>query len=231
MSNKHTLSIEPRLIVGRKVKSLRRTGLTPANIFGKTADSANVQINTKLFEKLFAQTGVFAQTGESTLIYLQTAGQPDRPVLVREVTKHPVTGQLLHVDFNQVNLKEKVIAPVEIELIDEAPAEKEKLGILVQQLDSVEVEALPADMPEKLEVSLSGLVEVSSAILVKDIVVDPRKVEIKSDPEMIVAKIEALAAEEPKEVPVAEGEPVADGEDATEASIEPGEQQNEEKSE
>jgi large subunit ribosomal protein L25 len=98
--------------------------------------------------------------------------------------------------------------------VGEAPAEKEKLGILVQQLDEVEVEALPTDMPEHIEVSVDGLAEVGASILVKDITIDP-KIVIKSDPEAIVVQIEALAKEEPVEVPAApaEGEvPVAEGE-------------------
>ncbi len=208
MADKHTLLVDSRTLSGRKVNALRRAGVIPANVFGKNVNSVSLQVDAKLFDKLYSQTG------ESTLVYLKTDGQPDRPVLIREVTKHPVSGQILHIDFNQVSLKEKVTAPVSIVLTDEAPAEKEKLGILVQQLDEVEVEALPADMPEHLDLSIVNLNAVDTSVTVGDIQVDS-KIVIKTDPETIVAKIEAFAAEEPVETPAAEGEVAAEGAEAT----------------
>jgi large subunit ribosomal protein L25 len=201
MANKHSLSVQPRTVIGRKVKQLRHAGLVPANVFGKNAESANIQMPVKDF------SNAYAEVGESTLLYLSVDGEKEaRPVLVREVTRHPVTSEILHIDFNQVSLKEKVTAPVKIELTGEAPAEKEKLGILVQQLDEVELEALPTEMPEHLEVSVEKLIAVDDAILVKDLPLDYSRITIKSDPEAIIVKIEPLPAEEPvEEVPV-EGE-------------------------
>jgi len=216
MATKHTLKAEARKIKGRKVKQLRQNGLVPANVFGKQLASINIQIVSKDFNK------IFAEAGESALIYLEVAGEKDaRPVLVREVAHHPVSGLVLHVDFNQVNLKEKVVAPVQIELVGESPAEQEKLGILVQQLHEIELEALPTDMPEKLEVSIIELKAVGDTILVKDIKI-ASSVTIKSDPEAIVAKIEALAKEEVVEAPVAEvpAEGAAPVEGSTETSAE-----------
>lgn len=209
MANKHILKANARKISGRKVKQLRSQGLIPGNVFGKTIKSVNIEIPLNEFEK------VYSQVGESTLVYLEIAGEAEaRPVLVREVTNHPVSGAKLHVDFNQVSLKEKVVAPVQIKLVGEAPAEANKLGILVQQLDEVEIEALPTDMPENLEVSIEKLEAVNDTIYVKDLDIDSSKVVIKSDPEQIVVKIEALVKEEVVEVAlVAEGV-VADGEAA-----------------
>jgi large subunit ribosomal protein L25 len=224
MVDKHTLSVTPRTLTGRKVNSLRRSGIVPANVFGKHVDSTSLQVDAKLFDKLYAQSG------GSTLVYLKTDGLPDRPVLIREVSKHPVSGQIMHIDFNQVSLKEKVTAPVSILLIDEAPAEKEKLGILVQQLDEVEVEALPTDMPEHLEISVANLAAVDDSVTVGDIKLDG-KIEIKTDPETIVAKIEAFAAEEPVEAPVAEGEAVVEGTGLTGETTEDSEQPTAEKTE
>jgi large subunit ribosomal protein L25 len=224
MADKHTLSVTPRTLTGRKVNSLRRSGIVPANVFGKHVDSTSLQVDAKLFDKLYAQSG------GSTLVYLKTDGLPDRPVLIREVSKHPVSGQIMHIDFNQVSLKEKVTAPVSILLIDEAPAEKEKLGILVQQLDEVEVEALPTDMPEHLEISVANLAAVDDSVTVGDIKLDG-KIEIKTDPETIVAKIEAFAAEEPVEAPVAEGEAVVEGTGLTGETTEDSEQPTAEKTE
>ena len=195
---KHTLKADARKILGRKVNSLRKLGLVPAVVYGKKTKTVNLQVDAKVFSKLHSRVG------ESALVYLQIEGEKDeRPVLVRQVTLHPVSDTILHVDFHQVDLLEKVTAAVPVKIVGEAPAEKEKLGILVQQLHEIEVEALPTDMPESFEVEASGLVEVNQAILVKDVKTSV-KVKVLTDPEQIIAKIEHMAKEEVKEeVPVA----------------------------
>ncbi|MEK7504105.1 MAG: 50S ribosomal protein L25 [Patescibacteria group bacterium] len=192
--SKHSLVSQIRTVTGRKVKALRKSGLTPAVVYGKKTKTESIQVNTKEFVKLFSQIG------ESTLIYLG-----DRPTLVRDVTYDAVTGLPLHVDFLQVDLKEKVKANVPVKLIGESPAEKEKLGVLVQQLEEIEVEALPTDMPEHIEVDVTILAEVDQAIHVKDLKISS-KVEVLSDGGQIIAKIEPMAKEEP--VAVAEVEAV-----------------------
>ena len=201
---KHQLSTAPRKILGRKVKQLRNSGLVPATVFGKNVSTVNLQLSAKDFQK------TYREVGESTLIYLQVEGEKtDRPVLVSEVTRHPVTGLLLHVSFHQVDLKTKVSAPVAVKLTGESPAAKDKLGILVHQLDEIEVEALPTDMPEHIDVDISVLSEVNQAIYVKDLKL-ASQLTIKSDPESIIAKIEPLAAEEKIETPAqVEGEVAA----------------------
>lgn len=192
--SKHSLVSQIRTVTGRKVKALRKSGLTPAVVYGKKTKTESIQVNTKEFVKLFSQIG------ESTLVYLG-----DRPTLVRDVTYDAVTGLPLHVDFLQVDLKEKVKANVPVKLIGESPAEKEKLGVLVQQLEEIEVEALPTDMPEHIEVDVTILAEVDQAIHVKDLKISS-KVEVLSDGGQIIAKIEPMAKEEP--VAVAEVEAV-----------------------
>lgn len=213
---KHTFSVEPRTIVGRKVKQLRKTGLVPAGIFGKTITSQNIQLKSKDFLKLIKTIG------ESSLIYLQVKGDnTEKPVLVRELTSDPVSGELLHVSFNQVSLKEKVAATVSIEITGESPAERDKLGILVQQLDQVDIEALPTDIPEGFTVDATILAEVNSTITVGDLVVDKSKITITTDSESIIAKIEPLAAEEVvEEAPAADAETTSTSEATSEASTE-----------
>lgn len=204
---KHTLIAQPRTITGRAVKKLRVQGLVPANIFSKSIDSQNIQLSPRDFVRLRREIG------ESTLIYLEVAGEKtDRPVIVREVTTHPVTDQLLHIAFNQVSLKEKVTAPVSLEVTGTAPAEKDGLGILVQHLQVLDIEALPADIPEHILVDVSGLSQVDAAIAVKNLQIDTSKITIKTDPETIVVKIEPLAAEEKVEAPApVEGAVTAEG--------------------
>ncbi len=182
------LKAEKRTITGRKVKRLRSEGILPANIYGKKVKSVSIQVDKSSF------VSVFEEAGETGIIEL-ALGSETRPVLVHSVQIDPVTDEPIHVDFFQVNLKEKVTANVPLELVGEAPAEKQKLGTLVQQLDEIEVEALPMDLPDKFEVDVSGLTEVDSMVTVADLKTDS-KVEVINDKEQIIAKIEALREEE-----------------------------------
>ena len=121
--------------------------------------------------------------------FAEVALQEVRPVLVHNLQVNPKSDEPVHVDFLQVDLKAKVSAEVPVELVGESPAEKQGIGTVVQQINEIEVEALPTDLPEKFEVNVEGLSEVDQAIYVKDLKVDRTKVELKSDPEAIVAKV------------------------------------------
>lgn len=202
------VKVEKRKVLGRKVGVLRRDGILPANIYGKKVSSLSIQLPLKEFQQ------VFEKAGETGLIDLQLDSET-RPVLVSNIQYHPVTGIPLHVDFRQVDLKEKIEAQVPVELTGEAPAEKSGVGVLVQQLNEITVEALPTDLPEKLIVDVSKLENIDEAILVSDLVIDKEKVEIKAEPEQIVAKIEPPTKEEEVAPPApAEGEEAVEGEAA-----------------
>lgn len=207
---KTVLKAEKRTLEGRKVKNLRKEGILPGNVSGKKIKSEAVQVNLKDFEKTFREIG---ETGLLTLM----VGTDEKPVLIHNLQYHPVTDEPLHVDFLQVDLKEKVEADIPVELSGESPAEKQALGTVVQYINEIKVEALPADLPEKFEVDTSVLAEVDQSIFVKDLKYDKSKVEIKSDLEAILAKVEPPQKEEVVEAPApAEGEVPAGGEAPTE---------------
>ncbi len=179
------LSADKRTVTGRKVKKLRREGLLPANVFGKKVKSLSLQLDTKNFHK------VYQEVGETGLVDLTIAGESaPRPILITAVQQHPVTGLPLHADFRQVDLTQKVIASVPIEIIGESPAVKDKAAVLITLLDEIEVEALPADLPEKFEVDISGLTEFDQAILVKDLKVDRAKITLKVEDEAQVVMVQ-----------------------------------------
>jgi large subunit ribosomal protein L25 len=202
------LVAEKRELLGRKVKRLRAEGELPANIYGRKVKSLAVKIPYDKFEK------VYKEEGETGLIEINI-GKTKRPVLVHNVQTDPVTDKFIHVDFLQVDLKQKVTADVPVEIVGESPAEKQGLGVVVQQIDEIEVEALPTDLPERFEVDISNLEEVDSAVYVKDLKVDKKKVEIKVDPEEIIVKVEPPREEE-EEVPPQAEEEVIEGEEETE---------------
>lgn len=209
---KITLKSTKRELFGRKVKRLRKEGLIPANIFGKKIKSYALTVNAKEFDE------IFKKAGETQLIYLDgLPAQAGKSVLVSNIQIDPVTGNCLHIDFRQVDLTEKITAQVPIEVEGESPAEKQNLGTVVQQISEIEVEALPTDLPEKIIIDASTLIEVDQAIYVKDLKVD-KKVTIMTDLESIVVKVEPPTKEEVVEVPVPvegeaiEGEVPAEGE-------------------
>ncbi|EKE06371.1 MAG: hypothetical protein ACD_19C00015G0003 [uncultured bacterium] len=192
---KITLKSEKRDLFGRKVSQLRKAGLIPANIFGKKIKSEAITVNEKEF------SDVFKKAGETQIIDLG-----GKSVLVSNLQTDPVSGNVIHVDFRQVDLKEKIEAKVPVEVEGESPAEKQNLGTVVQQIHEIEVEALPADLPEKIVIDATLLLEVDQAIYVKDLKVD-KNVEVKTDLELIVVKVEPPTKEEVVEAPVvAEGE-------------------------
>lgn len=207
---RHTLKSVNRKTLGRKVKKLRREGILPGNVFGAKIKSFAIQVDEKEFAK------VYKETGETGLIDLKV-GSNATPVLVQNVQLDPVTDKPIHVDFRKVSLTQKVTADVPIELSGASQAEEQKIGILVQQMNEVEVEALPQDLPERIVLDVSGLTDVDQAITVKELKLDRSKLEVKADPEQIVVKIEPLAKEEVVEV--APG-PAAEGEEETKEKVE-----------
>ncbi len=202
---KVTLSVDKRTVTGRKVALLRREGILPANIFGKKTESVAVQLPMDKFKE------IFKQAGETSIVYLTVGDEKkSRPVLIANIHRHPVTSEPLHVDFHQVDLTEKTTATVPVVLVGESPAEKDKGAVIVQIMSELEVEALPADLPDKLEVDIATLTETGQSKAVKDIVIDKEKVTIKAEPdEVIVTAQEPQKEEAPAAAPAPEAEPTA----------------------
>lgn len=185
---KYKLAVEKRKVVGKKVKKLRKEGFLPANLYGKGVKSLSVQVPYKEFEKVYKEAGV---TG---IIDVAVDGEI-RPSLIHNVQQDYYKHTLLHADFFQVNLKEKVKTMVKIITIGEPKAVSEKLGLLLQPLSEVEIEALPTDLPDKIEVKVEPLSAVNAQITVGEIKA-PDGVTILTDPSQVVAKIGELISKE-----------------------------------
>src|SRR3989339_328004 len=163
------LKADVRTIKGRKVRVLRKQGILPTTVYGNGFEPVSIQVNAK---ELGA---IFDHVGESGLVDLNLDGK-DIPILFRNPQYHPVGGELVHVDCYKVNLKEKITTSVPVELVGEAPIVKAGM-ILVPVTEEVEVEALPTDLPEKIEVDISKLETLESQITVAELIVDRSKVE------------------------------------------------------
>lgn len=216
--DKIELVAHKRDLLGKKVRFLRREGITPVNLYGHGLESTSLQIETPALKK------ALAQAGRTSLVHLKV-GSAKRPhvAIVRGIQRDPVKGELLHVDFYQVRMDEKLKIAVPLVLMGKAPAVKDLGGILVQEMGSIEVECLPADMPHSIETDISGLVQLDQAIHVKDLHVADG-VTILADPGKVVAKIARLRIEveavEAVAAPEAEAEAEVEEEGAEEAKAE-----------
>ena len=223
------IDVEPRKTLGRKVKSLRKEGLLPANIFGKGLKSKAIQVQEKEFYK------AFKLAGETGVVEVRVKDET-YPALIHNVQRNPVSDKIAHVDFHKVNLKEKIIAHVPINLVGESPAEKSGVGLILQTINEIEVESLPADIPHEIELDISGLSEIGQTIHVKNLKVDKEKVEIKNDPEEVVVSVQtAEMKEEPEQAEVPAPEEVEatkeKGEEESEGSVKKEEVKEEQKEE
>lgn len=219
--NKFVLKAEKRLLLGSKVKKLRRQGLIPANVFGHGVESQAIQVSAVEFAR------VYKDAGETSLIWLNVEGEAkERPTLIKALTNNPITGQKLHVDFHQVNLKEKVTANVPVEVIGESQLVKDGLAVLDTNVQEIEVEALPTDIPESIVFDISALKEIGDHLKVSDVKVSAN-VTVLTDPEKIVVALGApMKEEEPLETEVVEAEVVGETPAEGEAPAEPAKEES-----
>lgn len=214
--NKFSIKAEKRTILGSKIKQLRRQGILPANIFGKSVASQAIQVNTVEFSK------VYKQAGETGLVWVKVEGEDkERPTLVTAVSYDPITGDKLHADFHQVNLKEKVTSHVPVELIGEAQLVKDGLAVLDTHLDELEIEALPTDIPENIVFDISSLKEIGDHLTASSVTL-PSGVTLVTEPDAIVVALgEPQKEEEPLNTEVAEVEVVGEAAPAESAESTP----------
>ena len=200
-----TFSARARTITGKKVAALRRAGITPANIYGHKVDSFAIEANAHDLNLLLRRAG------RTHLINLSIEGEREpRAVLVKDVQREPTSDRLLHVDFVQVSMVEKLTVTVPIVFIGAAPALATTDGALVHQLDQVSVSCLPANIPTRIDADLEMLTSLGSSIHARDLKL-PEGVELVTDGDQIIASITAASqeieeeAEVPEEVEVVTG--------------------------
>jgi large subunit ribosomal protein L25 len=183
------------MIHGKKVKALRRNGIIPAHLYGFGTESLAVQAPKQSI------VGLLRSAGRNAIIDLQIDGEAKaRPVVMRSVQRDPVNGELVHIDFFQISLTEKLRADVPLVLQGTAPAVSDLGGVMLQSLDSLSIEAYPADIPPHIEVDISSLDELDTAIFVRELSI-PSSLTVLSDMDQVIAKVQApkLAAEVEKE--------------------------------
>lgn len=189
-----TLTLAPRPLDGQRLKALRRQGRLPAVVYGKKVDPIAVVVDGREFVK------AMAKVGKTQLLDLQVGSEPVRKALIREVQRSPRTGDLLHIDFYQVNLLEKIESEVPVEIEGEVEIVSKGEADLLIAMHGLKVECLPTDLPPAIIVDVSGLKEVDDEIRVRDLKV-PQGCEIKDEPDDLVVKVQKHREEVVEEAP------------------------------
>ncbi len=174
---------------GKGLRKLRENSLVPAVMYGHSTKNRNVAVPYNEFAK------AYKAAGESTLLDLEIGGDGAIKALVKDVQVDPLTNRFTHVDFYEVNLKEKLRTEIALNFAGESPAVKELGGSLVKSLDRVKVECLPTDLVHAIDVDVSALKTFDSMIHVGDLKV-PKGIVILDNPKEVVATAEAPMTEE-----------------------------------
>ena len=179
------LELEPRAVTGKKVKQLRRAGAIPVHLYGPGIASRPLQCEEKSLLR------ALRQAGSANPITLSIQGEPgERLTFAREIQWNPVRGNLLHVDFLAVSANRPVAAQVPVILTGESPGAQRTGGAVAQTLYQLEVEALPLEIPNEIEIDLSQLVDTNAQVRAAEIPL-PANVTLLTDPETLVARVDA----------------------------------------
>jgi len=203
------LQATKRTAHGRQVRKLRKEGAVPGIVYGHRSDAEPVSLDAAEFRR------VFAKAGRTHLIDFVLDGGRAQKVLIKEIQKHPRYEGPIHVDLFRIDLKEKLQIDVPIVIVGESPAVKRGDGDLLISLHSLRVECLPSDIPEGIEVDVSGLENIDDSVRVHELQF-PEGVTLLTGGDEMIVKVQAhRVAEEPvAEAVEGEGEAPAEGEEA-----------------
>jgi large subunit ribosomal protein L25 len=176
------LSANTRTVLGNSVRKLRKQGLLPAVLYGQNFNSLPIQIDKKIFLKLYKQVG------KTNVIDLSVDSQT-LPVIVQDLDIDPVFGDVRHVDFLVVNLKQKVKVTVPIQYIGTPIGVKQLGAVLTVNLDELEIEVLPEKIPDFITVDVTNLTNIHDSISVADLLQVAQDYEILNDPETILVSL------------------------------------------
>ena len=189
------LSAERRTVIGKQVGQLRRGGVLPAVLYGHGVEPTPIQINAREAAR------VLRYVRGAELIELSVDGEA-RQVLVQDIQRNSIRGDFLHVDFLAVDMARKLHVNIPLRLVGTSYAVQSLSGVLVRGLTEIEVECLPGDLVNSLDVDLGALNQIGTAIHVRDVVVPPA-LTVLTAPDELVARITAQAKEEDLAVPTA----------------------------
>ena len=218
MADRTKLELENRTVVGKKVNRLRRQGIIPATVSGKDVGPFTVQMDAHTFGK------TYRQIGRTTLVDLLIPGQATQSAFVHVLQRHPVTRDIIHVDFHVVDLLIEINVDVPIHIVGESELVDRGDALLNQVLTTLEVRALPTELPPYIEVDISGLDSMDKSIHVRDITLTS-KATIETPEDELVFSLTPARAEEEEEEAAEEVEETAEPELVREKREEEGEEE------
>ena len=203
-----TLQLEPRTVLGKKVKQLRQKGYTPVHLYGSGIGASSHQIETRILGQIIPEVGT------NIPVTVKVSGdETDHVCFIREIQRHPVSEELLHVDFLRVDVTKSIQSRVPITLLGEPSAVQDLGGTLIQAQQFLIIESLPLDVPGSVSIDISHLDTFEKAIYIRDITVGDN-VTVTADPDQMVARVIAprVEVEEEVETEDIEGEEGLEGE-------------------
>lgn len=204
MPEQFNIKAQVREITGKRVRNLRAQGIIPANLSGDAKPSVAIQLPTDELNRLLKRRGAGVLR-----LQIGSASRAETALLNR-VARNPITSAVLHVDFRRVRLNQPVHARVPVHVTGEAPAIRVQGGVLLHLLDHIEIEALPANIPEAVTVDISSLEELNSTLTVASVQL-PANVKMMSPEGEPVVTIKAPRIEVPEvEAPTAAPEAAAE---------------------
>lgn len=181
-----TLKATRRDVTGKKVKALRREGKLPAVIYGRSTEPLAILLDLRSTTKLLREVS------RATVLTIDVEGE-EFTTLVRERQRGILTGEYEHIDFLSISMTETVRTMVNVFVEGVSPAIEEFGAVVVTGADSIEVEALPGDLPESLKVDVSTLTSIGDTLTVADLVL-PKGVTVLTDATEMLAVITVPAA-------------------------------------
>lgn len=213
MAVQATLQAERRTITGKAVRHLRQQGVLPANVTGHHMEPLAIQVKAVEVDKLLKAYG------RTTVIRLSIAPKNEQQTaMIGHVQRDPISGAIKHIDFLVVQMNEKMRAKIALHPTGVAPAVKANVGILLQMVNQIEVEALPNDLPAAIEIDISGLANVDDTVYARDLKV-PANVTLLGEPDEPLVKISQTRAsvEAEPEAAATEAAPAGESAEATPA--------------
>lgn len=183
MSEKQSLTLEQRTVLGKKVNRLRRAGIIPATVYGKGVGPFAVQVNARTFNALFRKAG------KTSLVELSIPGQPAQSAFIHAIQRHPVTREIMHADFWVIDLKTEISVEVPVHVVGESPLAARGDAVINHILNTVMVHALPADVPQHVEADISVLDSLDKNVHVRDLVIPGSKATILTDGDLVAVSI------------------------------------------
>ncbi len=210
------LKAKPRKATGKNnARQLRAAGLVPVNVYGHNQEAANLTVQSRDFEAIMR-----GHSGSSFIMKLQVDGSDETSVIIKEIQRHPIRDELLHIDLLSVSLDEKIVTGVPVHLIGDPQGVLQDGGVLQGGIREVQIEALPTDLPEFIEIDVSSL-ELTQTMHIGEITLPSSLVLISSPDDVVATILEPTKLVEPEVVTALgaeeEGAEGAEAESAEEA--------------